>query len=70
MDMRTKLLGEIEAFLKTHRITETTFGRMAVNDGKFMGRLRARKNITLDTVERVQRFLQEDIPHCKSIDHA
>lgn len=58
MDTQVQLLGEIEAFLKTRKIAETTFGRLAVNDGKFVGRLRSGANMTLQTVSRVREFLK------------
>lgn len=55
------LLADIDAFLGRDdvKITETTFGRLAVNDGKFVGRLRAGKSLTLNTFEKVQRFMRE-----------
>lgn len=58
MDTQTQLLSEIEAFLSTRKIKESTFGRMAVNDGKFVGRLRAGANMTLATVSRVRTFIE------------
>lgn len=58
MDTQTLLLSEIEAFLSTRKIAESTFGRMAVNDGKFVGRLRAGANMTLATVSRVRSFIE------------
>lgn len=36
---------------------ETTFGRLAVNDGKFVGRLRGGKDITVGTLERIREFI-------------
>lgn len=53
------LLAEVEAYLDRNPMPETTFGKHAVNDGKFMTRLRAGQNMTLDTVDRVRRFLRE-----------
>ena len=53
------LLNEIEAFLRGRLVAETTFGRLAVNDGKFVPRLRAGANMTLATIERVRRFMRE-----------
>ena len=37
-------------------IAESTFGLRAVNDGKFVGRLRAGKGITLSTLETIEKF--------------
>lgn len=59
MDIQAEsLLSEIEAFLSTRKIAETTFGLWAVNDGKFVGRLRAGKNLTVHTVTRVREFIR------------
>ena len=57
MSTQAQLLAEIEAFLSQRRMAETTFGRLAVNDGKFVGRLRGGANMTLATVEKVRRYL-------------
>jgi hypothetical protein len=54
-----KLLSEIEAFLTTHPVAETTFGRRAVNDGKFMGKLRDGANFTLATFARVRAYIRQ-----------
>ena len=59
MDTQTQLLAEIEAFLATREIAESTFGRLAVNDGKFVSRLRARANMTLATIDRARDFIRE-----------
>ncbi len=58
MDVQTELLTEIEAFLVNRRMAETTFGRLAVNDGKFVGRLRAGENMTLSTIDKARGFLR------------
>lgn len=57
MDQRAALLKEIEAFVASQSMAETTFGRMAVNDGKFVGRLRDNGNITFATAQRVRDFI-------------
>jgi hypothetical protein len=54
-----QLLAEIEAFLATHPVAETTFGRRAVNDGKFMGKLREGANFTLATFARVRTYIRQ-----------
>jgi hypothetical protein len=59
MDHVAALLGEIEAFIADAAMAETTFGRLAVNDGKFVARLRARGNITFATAERVRGFINK-----------
>lgn len=60
-DPRDALLNEIAAFLRDspRPIAETTFGRFSVNDGKFVARLRERKNITLDRMARCRQFMAE-----------
>ena len=58
MDTQTQLLAEIEAFLTTRRIAETTFGKLAVNDGKFVSRLRQGANMELRTIDRVRNFIR------------
>jgi hypothetical protein len=57
MDHLAALLDEIEAFTKDRNMAETTFGRLAVNDGKFVARLRERGNITFATAAKVRAFI-------------
>lgn len=52
------LLKLIEAYCARHEIEETTFGLRAVNDGKFVSRLRRGKSIQLKTYSRVSAFLK------------
>jgi hypothetical protein len=60
MSVQAELLREIEAFLAQRGdMAETTFGRLAVNDGKLVGRLRSGRNMTLATIERTRRFLRD-----------
>lgn len=51
------LLAEIDAFLEDANMAETTFGRHAVNDGKFVGRLREGAGVTVATVDRVRAYI-------------
>ncbi|MEE2745667.1 MAG: hypothetical protein VX617_02175 [Pseudomonadota bacterium] len=51
------LISEIEEFCHTNDVAESTFGRLAVNDGKFVARLRAGKGVTIRTVEKVRNFI-------------
>jgi len=51
------LLDSIAAFCRDSGIAESTFGRRAVNDGKFVSRLRDGARITPETLERVSAFL-------------
>ena len=59
-DHRAALLHDIEAFLTSRKMAETTFGRLSVNDGKFVARIRAGGVMTLDTFERVRRFIRTE----------
>jgi hypothetical protein len=61
MDTQTQLLSEIEDFLSTRKMAETTFGRLAVNDGKFVSRLRAGANMTLATIDKVRAHIKGQI---------
>ena len=59
MTVQSELLSEIGAFLSEHGdMAETTFGRLAVNDGKFIRRLREGANMTLATIDRVKDFMR------------
>lgn len=55
---RNSLLAEITAFIAERRITETTFGRLAVNDGKFVERLRSGGNMTTGLMTRAHDFIR------------
>lgn len=54
-----KLLSEIEAFLRSAGVAESTFGRKAVNDGKLLARLRAGSSVTLEKASQIRRFIAE-----------
>ncbi len=56
-DAARALLLDIEAYCRRCAIAESTFGRRAVNDGKFVARLRGGKGMTMATLERVQNFM-------------
>lgn len=53
------LLGEIETFLAKPGVgmRETTFGRLAVNDGKFLARLRRGGRVWPETEEKIRNFI-------------
>ena len=59
MDDEQHLIQEIESYCNAAGIAESTFGRQAVNDGKFVGRLRAGKSVTMTTVAKVRQFLTD-----------
>jgi hypothetical protein len=51
------LLGSIAEFCRRTGMAESTFGRRAVNDGKFVARLRDGARVTPETLERVNQFI-------------
>jgi hypothetical protein len=51
------LLDSISEFCRRAGMAESTFGRRAVNDGKFVSRLRDGARITPETLDRVSDFL-------------
>jgi len=51
------LLGSISDFCRRTGMAESTFGRRAVNDGKFVGRLRDGARVTPETLQRVNQFM-------------
>ena len=56
------LLQHVTDFCRRAGMAESTFGRLAVNDGKFVARLRAGGRATRDTTERVIAFMQKEAP--------
>src|SRR6202049_3949566 len=55
--MREALLRDITEFCRHARMAESTFGRLAVNDGKLVNRLRLGGRVTTETAERVRAFI-------------
>jgi hypothetical protein len=55
--MDRPLLGEIADYCRRARMAESTFGRLAVNDGKLIGRLRDGGRVTDRTRERIRAFM-------------
>jgi hypothetical protein len=51
------LLREISDYCRGAEMAESTFGRLAVNDGKFVGRLREGGAVTPQTAERVRSYI-------------
>src|SRR5690242_10324295 len=56
------LLRDIAEFCRRARMAESTFGRLAVNDGKLVGRLRLGGRVRSDTAERVRSFIERQAP--------
>ncbi len=57
-----QILSTISEFCRAAGMAESTFGRRAVNDGKLVNRLREGKRITIDTLERIQAFMEATLP--------
>lgn len=53
------LLAQIDEACRRLKIAQTTFGRQAVNDGKLVSRLQQGGRVTIQTVNRVHRFIAE-----------
>ncbi len=53
------LLQEISGYCRRIGMAESTFGRLAVNDGKLVSRLRFGGRVTIETVERVRAFMTQ-----------
>ena len=51
------LLQEIATYCRSVGLAESTFGRLAINDGKLVNRLRYGGRITTDTLERIRSFM-------------
>jgi hypothetical protein len=53
-----QLLDSITAYCQRAKIAESTFGRLAVNDGKFVSRLRDGSRVTPETWQRVTEYIR------------
>jgi hypothetical protein len=60
--MRDALLRDITEYCRQARMAESTFGRLAVNDGKLVNRLRLGGRVTTETADRVQAFITRPRP--------
>ena len=54
-----QILGEIRDYCRETRTAESTFGRLVVNDGKLVSRLRDGAKITTGTLDKVRTYLSE-----------
>ena len=57
LEVAGTLLGSISKFCQQTGMAESTFGRRAVNDGKFVSRLRDGARVTPETLQRVNEFI-------------
>ena len=54
---KDQLLTAVIEFCKEYKMAESTFGRKAVNDGKFVSRLRTGARVTPETFEKIKKFI-------------
>ena len=57
---RQALIDAIEAHIAREQLTRTGFGRDAVDDGSFLGRLERGSDVRLETADKVLAFLGEE----------
>lgn len=62
MTSTSEILTRIETHCTQHKIAESTFGRLAVNDGKLVARLRSGGSINLRTLMRIEEALAAPAP--------
>ena len=53
------LIQSITRFCRASKIAESTFGRLAVNDGKFVSRIRNGSRVTPETWNRVTNYIDQ-----------
>ena len=51
------ILTDIDAFLRVHKLSDSAFGRQALNDWKLIRQLRAGRRLWPDTEGRVRTFM-------------
>ncbi|MBV8921577.1 MAG: hypothetical protein JOZ76_26475, partial [Bradyrhizobium sp.] len=57
-----QILSEIRDYCRATQTAESTFGRLAVNDGKLVSRLRDGARITTATLDKLRAYLSEHRP--------
>ena len=57
-----QILGEIREFCRLTQTAKSTFGRLVVNDGKLVSRLRDGARITTGTLDKVRAYLSRAQP--------
>src|ERR1700712_4717125 len=57
-----QILSEIRDHCRATQTAESTFGRLVVNDGKLVSRLRDGAKITTGTLDKVRAYLSEHRP--------
>ena len=69
-DERRRLLSDIEEFCRLRGMAASTFGRKALNDGKFVARLRDGRGVKAPTIARARRYLTDNRPRGPARDPA
>lgn len=59
MNTRLQVIARIEAHITETGISERQFGLSAVGDHKFLSRLRAGLGVTLTSIEKAERFMEQ-----------
>ncbi|HBN92269.1 MAG TPA: hypothetical protein DD397_06875 [Hyphomonas sp.] len=54
------LLAKIETYCKGRGIKTSTFGKLAMNDGKFVQRLKDGGSVRVETIDRLETFMSSD----------
>ena len=57
-----EVLKEIGDYCRGAGLAESTFGRLAVNDGKLVARLRDGGSVTIETLARLREFMANHVP--------
>lgn len=60
MTLLASLLTRIDDFLRDSQMAESTFGVAALNDGKFVSRLRGGSGVTVKTIDRVNSYIDAE----------
>lgn len=55
------IIEEISDYCRSRGLAESTFGRLAVNDGKLMNRLRTGGRVNSDTLARLRLFMERGV---------
>ena len=60
METRDAIIGLIDGYLEETGMSEHAFGQQAMNDHKFVRRLRSGIGVTLTSIERAERYIREN----------
>lgn len=63
--LHDQLTDEIDAFLERHDMSDTLFGRLAMNDPAWLHRFRDGLMPRIDTVDHIRRFMAQYTSHPK-----